>query len=362
MDTGDLGRGAVVHRALADLGSPDPGSDLIGGWAAHLEGIPRVTTTSIDPPESRIFTEMFDAICANVEKVIHGKSETVRLAVTCLVAGGHLLIEDVPGVGKTALAKSLARSIHGEFGRVQFTPDLLPSDVLGTSVWNQNAGTFEFRTGPVFSNLLLADEVNRASPKTQSALLESMAENHVTIDGATYPLPDPFMVIATQNPLEHQGTYPLPESQLDRFLMQLSVGYPDRKSELTLLLDPEQPESLPRLKPVATTDDVTMMSRAASSVHVSDQLAGYLVDLAHNSRRSGDLALGISPRALLGLLSAAKVHAAASGRNYVTPDDIKYLAVHVLAHRVVVSANARLAGVDARHALSELLSKTAVVS
>ncbi len=319
-----------------------------------------MTTTSIDPPESRVFTEMFDAVCANVEKVIHGKSETVRLAVTCLVAGGHLLIEDVPGVGKTALAKSLARSVHGEFGRVQFTPDLLPSDVLGTSVWNQSAGAFEFRHGPVFSNLLLADEVNRASPKTQSALLEAMAEKHVTIDGATYQLPNPFMVIATQNPLEHQGTYPLPESQLDRFLMQLSVGYPDRNAELSLLLDPNQSESLARLEPVATTHDVAMMNRASTSVHASDALADYLVSLAGNSRRSAAFDLGISPRALLGLLGAAKVHAAASGRTYVTPDDVKYLARPVLAHRVVPSASARLSGLDAAGVVAELLSNTAI--
>lgn len=308
------------------------------------------------------FRDLFDAICANVERVIHGKTETVRLAVICLVAGGHLLIEDVPGVGKTALAKSLARSVQGEFGRVQFTPDLLPSDVLGTSVWNQSAGTFEFRHGPVFSNLLLADEVNRASPKTQSALLEAMAEKHVTIDGSTYPLPNPFMVVATQNPLEHQGTYPLPESQLDRFLMKLSVGYPNRGAELSLLLDPTQPEALNDLGPVATTRDVMMMNRAAAAVHASDPLAAYLVDLADNSRRSGDFALGISPRALIGLMGAAKVHAAAVGRNYVTPDDVKYLAGHVLAHRVVASASSRLTGTSADAAVAELLAKTPVPS
>jgi len=305
---------------------------------------------------------MFDAVCENIGRSVRGKDEVIRLTVTCLVAHGHLLLEDVPGVGKTSLAKSLARSVRGEFGRVQFTPDLLPSDVVGTSVWNQHDGTFEFRPGPVFSNLLLGDEINRASPKTQSALLEAMAEEQVTVDGATYQLPRPFMVIATQNPLEHQGTFPLPESQLDRFLMKLSIGYPGRRDELALLREPDHDSVLDSLSPVTSAADIVAMGHAAQAVHVAESLTAYLVDLAERSRNSSLLDLGMSPRAALGLLRAARVWAAAEDRSYVTPDDLKYLAQPVLAHRVVVAADARLRGVDAAEAVDELIRATPVPS
>ena len=298
---------------------------------------------------------MFDSICSNIAGAVHGKDDVIRLTVTCLVAGGHVLIEDVPGVGKTTIAKALARSVDGRFGRVQFTPDLLPSDVLGSSVWNQRDGSFEFRAGPVFHNLVLSDEINRASPKTQSALLEAMAEEQVTVDGTTYPLPRPFMVVATQNPLEHQGTFPLPESQLDRFLMRLSVGYPDRAAEVALLVEEDHDDRLERLRPVVSTDDVLAMGVAASRVYVADALAGYLVDLADRSRSSASFSLGMSPRAVLGLLGAARVHAASSGRDFVTPDDIKRLAVPVLAHRMVLSPEAQLRGLTAGDAVTELL-------
>lgn len=309
---------------------------------------------------TRGFAEVFDGICANIARAVRGKDEVIRLTVTCLVGSGHLLIEDVPGVGKTSLAKALARSVDAQFGRVQFTPDLLPADVLGTSVWNQHDGSFEFRAGPVFANLVLADEINRASPKTQSALLEAMAEEQVTVDGSTYRLREPFMVIATQNPQEHHGTFPLPESQLDRFEMKLSVGYPGRDEELALLRESDHESVLDQLSPVASTAEVAAMSRAARGVHVAPALAGYVVDLADRSRRGGAFALGISPRASLGLLRMARVRAATEGRDYVTPDDVKALAVPVLAHRVVVGGEARLSGLDSGDAVRELLDRTPV--
>ena len=319
-----------------------------------------MTTTSTTDQETRSFAGVFDAVCDNIGRAVRGKDEVIRLTVTCLVAHGHVLLEDVPGVGKTSLAKALARSVRGEFGRVQFTPDLLPSDVLGTSVWNQHDGTFQFRPGPVFSHLLLGDEINRASPKTQSALLEAMAEEQVTVDGSTYQLPRPFMVIATQNPLEHQGTFPLPESQLDRFLMQLSIGYPDRDAELALLREQDHDGVLDTLEPVATAADILAMGQAAQQVHVAESLSTYLVDLAERSRSSSMLDLGMSPRAALGLLRTSRVWAASQGRGYVTPDDIKYLAAPVLAHRVVVAADARLSGINAAEAIDELLRATPV--
>jgi MoxR-like ATPase len=319
-----------------------------------------VTLTSDERSGTRSFAALFDEICANVGTAVRGKQRVVRLTVTCLVARGHLLLEDVPGVGKTSLAKALARSVDTRFGRVQFTPDLLPSDVLGSSVWNQGAGSFEFRAGPVFTQLLLGDEINRASPKTQSALLEAMAEEQVTVDGTTYPLHRPFMVIATQNPLEHHGTFPLPESQLDRFLMKLSVGYPGREDELALLREEDHDRALDDLRAVASAADVVAMSDAAQRVHVAPALAEYVVELAARSRTSPLLALGISPRASLGMLRAARVWAAADGRDFVTPDDIKDLAVPVLAHRVVLGTDGRLGGVSAEEAVSELLRTTPV--
>ncbi|HPU38953.1 MAG TPA: MoxR family ATPase [Microthrixaceae bacterium] len=329
---------------------------------AHRWGDSQRTSDAPASTASRSFGAMFDSICANIAGAVHGKDDVIRLTVTCLIAGGHLLIEDVPGVGKTTIAKALARSVDGSFGRVQFTPDLLPSDVLGSSVWNQGDGSFEFRAGPVFHHLVLSDEINRASPKTQSALLEAMAEEQVTVDGTTYPLPRPFMVVATQNPIEHQGTFPLPESQLDRFLMRLSVGYPGRAAEIALLVEPDHGHQLNRLRPVVTTDDVLAMRAAASSVHVSNAVAGYLVDLAERSRRSPAFSLGMSPRASLGLLGASQVHAAGSGRDYVTPDDVKDLAVPVLAHRVVLAPESQLRGVAAADAVAELLATTPVPS
>jgi MoxR-like ATPase len=262
-------------------------------------------------------------------------------------------------VGKTTLAKALAQSIAARFGRVQFTPDLLPSDVLGASVWNQRDGTFEFRPGPVFANLLLGDEINRASPKTQSALLEAMAEEQVTVDGTSYQLARPFMVVATQNPVEHHGTFPLPESQLDRFTMRLSLGYPGRDEELQLLRGGRAGDTSD-LQPVATAQDVAAMTRHAATIHVSDPLAAYVADLADRSRNDGRFALGISPRAALALVRCAQVRAAAAGRDFATADDVKALAQPVLSHRVVAASRSGGGPHRTAELLDELLGATPV--
>ena len=317
-------------------------------------------TTQETEPRAATFAELFGTITAAVGRAIRGKADVVELAVLCMVSEGHLLLEDVPGVGKTTLAKALAASIDCEFGRIQFTPDLLPSDVVGVTVWNRSADVFEFRPGPVFASIVLGDELNRASPKTQSALLEAMAENQVTVDGTTYPLGPPFMVIATQNPVEHEGTYPLPESQLDRFLMKASVGYPDRGSELEVLDTHGDGVVLPRLSPVATAADVNGLIAAARTVHAAPPIRGYLVDLAEATRRHPHLALGMSPRATLSLLRVSRSRAAAYGRSYVVPDDIKALAEPVLAHRLVVAPEAQLQGIAPADALREVLATVPV--
>jgi len=314
-----------------------------------------VTTQEIEP-RAATFAELFGTITAAVGRTIRGKSDVVELAVLCLVSEGHLLLEDVPGVGKTTLAKALAASVDAEFGRIQFTPDLLPSDVIGVTVWNRSADVFEFRPGPVFASILLGDELNRASPKTQSALLEAMAENQVTVDGTTYPLGPPFMVIATQNPVEHEGTYPLPESQLDRFLMKASVGYPDRSSELEVLDTHGDGVALTHLGPVVSTADVNGLIAAARTVHASPAIRGYLVDLAEATRHHPHLALGMSPRATLSLLRVARSRAASRSRAYVVPDDVKALAEPVLAHRLVVTPEAQLQGITSADALAEAIA------
>ena len=301
------------------------------------------------------FADHHGAVLANIEQVIQGKPEVIELVLLCLVSEGHLLIEDVPGVGKTSLAKALAASIDGTFGRLQFTPDLLPTDVVGLTVWNRNTSEFEFRPGPVFGNIVLADEINRASPKTQSALLEAMAEAQVTVDGTTYQLASPFMVIATQNPIEHEGTYPLPESQLDRFLMRVSVGYPSVESELQILETHGDHDALEDIGSVITAAEVTALSAAAKGVHVAPALKTYLVELASASRRHPHLALGMSPRATLALQRVARARAAASGRSYVIPDDLKTLAEPVLAHRLLITPEAQLQGISAADALTEVL-------
>ena len=309
---------------------------------------------------SRSFADLFGAISANMQRVIQGKTEVLDLVVLCLVSGGHLLLEDVPGVGKTSLAKALARSVDCTFGRVQFTPDLLPSDVVGVTVWNRNDGRFEFRPGAIFTSIVLADEINRASPKTQSALLEAMAEGQVTVDNATYPLGPPFMVLATQNPIEHEGTYPLPESQLDRFLMRVTMGYPGREAELQILDTHGDHNGLDDIGPVATTQDIAAMTAAVRSIHMAPALKAYLVDLADATRRHPHLALGMSPRATLSLQRVCRARAASVGRNYVVPGDIKSLAEHVLAHRLMIAPEAQLQGITANDALREVLETVPV--
>jgi MoxR-like ATPase len=275
--------------------------------------------------------------------------------VTCLLAEGHLLVEDVPGVGKTTLAKALAATVSGDFGRVQFTPDLMAADLLGTSVWNPQQGSFEFRHGPVFANVVLADEINRAAPKVQSALLESMAEDQVTVDGTTRPLPRPFMVVATQNPIEQHGTYPLPESQLDRFLMRISIGYPDPRDEDAVLRADGEQRSLAELRPVVSSRDVLTMIEHCRKVHVSATLRRYLLDLATATRRHRSLTLGMSPRAVLGLQRAARVRAATDGRDHALPDDVVELARIVVDHRLVLHPEARIQEISGADVVADVL-------
>ena len=290
--------------------------------------------------------ESFEAVTANVERVIRGKRDAIRLAMVCLFAEGHLLIEDVPGVGKTSMAKAIARSVGATWRRIQFTPDLLPSDVTGVSIWNRVENDFEFRPGGIFANIVLADEVNRASPKTQSALLEAMEERQVTVDAHTYRLDRPFMVIATQNPVELEGTYPLPEAQLDRFLLRVRIGYPDRSAELEILEHDSGRADLEDLEPVIDGGLLVDVADRVGTIHVSESARRYIVDLVDATRRHPDLALGVSPRGALGLQRCAQAFAAAEGRDYVIPDDPKWLAPAVLGHRVMLSAEAQLRGRD----------------
>jgi MoxR-like ATPase len=306
------------------------------------------------------FADLFEAIVGNCERVIQGKEDSVRLALMCLVAEGHLLIEDVPGVGKTSLAKALAASLGCEWNRIQFTPDLLPSDVTGVTVYNRAKGTFDFRAGGVFSNVVLGDEINRASPKTQAALLEAMEERQVTVDSTTYALPAPFMVIATQNPVEHEGTYPLPESQLDRFLMRIGMGYPNRAAEIEMLDTHGAADPIVDLEAVATAADVLAMTATVLDIHVAPSVKGYIVDLAAATRDHPSLALGMSPRAVLSLQRAARARAAAEGREFVLPDDVKRMARPVLEHRLAVTPEAGLSGVAPGDALDEALAAVPV--
>lgn len=308
------------------------------------------------------FAETFEAIAGNVQKIIEGKAGIVRLALIALAAEGHLLVEDVPGVGKTMLAKAIARSISCEWRRLQFTPDLLPSDVTGVGVYDSEVKRFVFKPGPIFANIVLGDEINRASPKTQSALLESMEEHQVSVDGVTHKLPRPFMVMATQNPIDHVGTYPLPESQLDRFLMRLSMGYPDTASSLRILERHGAEEPVYDLSPVVDQAGVLGLIRGARQVHAAEALKRYIVDLAEATRTHPGVSLGASPRAALFLLKAARAKAASEGRDYVLPDDVKALAVPVLAHRMLLSPQAQSRGRSQEDIVGELASTVAVPS
>jgi MoxR-like ATPase len=282
------------------------------------------------------FAARVGRIVGNVERAVSGKRDDVFLAVVSLLAGGHVLIEDVPGVGKTLLAKSLARSIGGEFRRVQFTPDLLPADVTGLNVYNQGERSFEFWAGPVFANVVLADEINRASPKTQSALLEAMEEGSVTVDGQTRRLPRPFCVVATQNPIEHEGTYPLPHAELDRFMIKMDIGYPDEEAEMDLLKLSRDPAA--ELEPVMSLGEFEEMRRLVEETHASEAVLRYVVSVTSATREHDDVYLGASPRASRMLLAASRARAAANGRSYCTPDDVKAMAHSVLAHRIIPSS------------------------
>jgi len=313
------------------------------------------------PSRDSSFGRLFTALVGNVERAIQGKREQVHLALVCLLAEGHLLIEDVPGVGKTSLAKAIARSIGGSWHRIQFTPDLLPSDVTGVSVWNRSTDQFEFRPGGIFANIVLADEINRASPKTQSALLESMEERQVTVDVHTYVLPRPFMVIATQNPIELEGTYPLPEAQLDRFLMRIPMGYPNREAELAIL-EAQGTRRAPadELEPVVSADEVADASAAVGRVHMAPELQGYVLDLVEATRRHPDLVLGVSPRGSLAIQRAARAFAASVGRAFVIPDDVKRVAPAVTEHRILLAPDAQLRGTSAGDVVDAVLASTPV--
>jgi MoxR-like ATPase len=300
------------------------------------------------------------SIVKNVTAVVRGKDQVVEACVVALLAEGHVILEDFPGVGKTLLAKALARSVDCRFNRVQFTPDLLPGDVTGVNIFNQKTHEFEFRPGPIFANIVLADEINRASPKTQSSLLEAMQERQATIDSVTYPIEAPFVVIATQNPIEYEGTFPLPEAQLDRFMMRLSLGYPAPDEEAALLADQTTGEPLLRLTPVVTAGEVLAMVGTALAVRAAASIRRYVVDLVSATRESADLYLGASPRAGISLLRAAKALALLRGRDFVVPQDIKDLAPLVLSHRVILSPEGKLRGRSAQGLIEGLLGRVPV--
>ncbi len=322
------------------------------------------TDTTVKPLMATLSaTAKINRLQAAIERVIKGKPDTVKLALVALLAKGHLLIEDVPGIGKTTLANALARALELSFQRIQFTSDLLPSDVIGLSIFNQRSGHFEWNAGPIFSNIVLADEINRATPKTQSALLEAMSEEQITIEGISRPLPQPFMVVATQNPTEHHGTYPLPESQLDRFMLRLHVGYPKKEDERNILRDRERANPLQFVRAVMSLEDILELQQLATEVRVDEVLVDYLLNIVAQTRGNDSLELGISPRGTLALFRSAQAFALIEGRDYCIADDIKRLVLPVFAHRVIV--NSRLASTkrhstEAEQILQEILQKTAV--
>lgn len=303
---------------------------------------------------------MINRLRTQITEYFIGKDAIVDNVLICLLAGGHVLLEDVPGVGKTTLAKTLAGATDCSFGRIQFTPDTLPSDVVGVSVYNMKTQEFEYREGAIMRQILLADEINRTSPKTQASLLEAMAEGSVTIDGVRHELPDPFMVIATQNPIEFLGTYPLPEAQMDRFMMRLSIGYPDAESEIRMAKNHAEGKTTDSIQNVCTTEDILAMKEQVQSVHVSDAVFGYIREIVQATRTEEKFELGASPRATIGITSAAKAHAFLQGRDYVKPDDVKAVAIPVLHHRIVLTSEARLHKEDIDRILDQLMFRVRV--
>lgn len=306
------------------------------------------------------FAQFTQALQRNVSQVVIGKAPVIELLLVALLSDGHVLIEDVPGIGKTTLAKALARSINSSFARIQFTPDLLPSDVTGVSFFNQKAQTFEFRQGPVFSQLLLADEINRATPRTQSSLLEAMQERQVTIDGITHPLPRPFLVLATQNPVELEGTFPLPEAQVDRFLVHIKIGYPDQGEENEMLERFRMDDPMQDLQPVVTQEEVLQLQQERKAIRIESSIRDYIVRISEATRANVDISLGASPRATLALYQVSQAWAALQGRDYVLPDDVKVITPHVLSHRLIIAPHAQLRGRNVNELISDIVGSVAV--
>jgi len=312
---------------------------------------------AMTPDQARWFSDTFASIVRNIERVILGKTEAIRLSVTCMLAEGHLLLEDFPGTGKTTLARSIAQTVQGNHSRIQFTPDLLPSDVTGVTIFDQKSSSFEFHQGPIFAAIVLADEINRASPKTQSALLEVMEEHRVTVDGVSYEVGTPFMVIATQNPIEQAGTYRLPEAQLDRFLMKTTLGYPDRQTSLRILTTGGSRPQSAALAPIITTAAIAEMSQLGQSVHVEPSVLDYIARLVEATRTAEHVRLGVSIRGGLAIARSARVWAASLGRHYVVPDDVKILAIPCLAHRIVLDPESEFNGITAIDVMVKIISE-----
>lgn len=307
-----------------------------------------------------MMNEQVAIILQNIEKVMIGKREVAELSVVALLAGGHVLLEDVPGVGKTMMVRALAKSVGAEFKRIQFTPDLLPSDVVGVSIYNPKTLQFEFRQGPIVSHIVLADEINRTSPKTQSALLEAMEEGSVTVDGETIVIPKPFFVMATQNPIEYEGTYPLPEAQLDRFLLKISMGYPTFDEEIEILRRAEHASPIDTLQPVITVAQLYELQRAVKAVHIEENVKTYIVELARQTRQDQYVYLGVSPRASIALMRAAQAYAFIKGRSYVIPDDVQYLMPFVFSHRIILKPEARYEQIEQQEVVRRVLARVAV--